>query len=842
MNTCYKILMALLLGAMLWPATASVQAQSGDTLVVQWHDGNGIPVINALRDAILNDTNRPEGRVYKLLRGGYYWNSDRIENSGFHLRIVGETPGNDIATAPAVIQMVENNEGEVDGRMITGLSDVTLKNLWITGATNTGEQTAYQPIQIDASNSTFLFENNIFERSNFALVAFTGSDNDITFRDNVFRNLIGSPSTQQWEGRGISIWADQVSVVVENNTFFNIGMTVLQVEGGAADFVLFNHNTMVNIGRNFTTGGWWQDFYSTNNLIINGFWHGEGESDLTDPNRPTPYPDNNNPVYSSGMTSIGPLPAVYGAEIGRRIVFANTATWRDPALDAAPSTIRTQPYTNYITKTDFFNVYSAMVARDTLWLANEPGLALYPSELIPNMVQNIEDLRSENTPAQPYFFRLPLFDGQPCHVCISWPLPENFSYTNTTLQTAGTDGLPLGDLNWFPEAKQNYLNNRDQYVADIIAMAGGQITITPLATIEAEDGELSGNATVESVEGETYFNMESGGFIEWTFDIATAGTYGLDVYTRSNDAVRGQRIILNGTNLRNDEGYGEYYFENLPSEGWAVYEVRQADLFEGGEALDLEPGTHTVRLEPSWGWQAFRQVDVVTNAGALVHELTAPMANSSIVTPVCADEDAYCASGFQYVAMGSGASISWNINVDSRDAGGYAFRLFYQAPGGPTTGDLLINGETVLSNFPIDGEVGDEGEWNVMTETFPLTAGSHTFTFVANGPLNADFVQLLQVTVSGEAGPMPDGYSLSQNYPNPFRGMTNIQYELGNATSVTIEVFDVLGRRVAVLADGEQPAGPHAVQFNAGHLASGMYFVRLNTPAGQLVRRMTVVN
>ena len=39
----------------------------------------------------------------------------------------------------------------------------------------------------------------------------------------------------------------------------------------------------------------------------------------------------------------------------------------------------------------------------------------------------------------------------------TWPLPENLSYTNTTLQTAGTDGLPLGDLNWYPSAHEKYV-------------------------------------------------------------------------------------------------------------------------------------------------------------------------------------------------------------------------------------------------------------------------------------------------------------------------------------------------------------------------------------------------
>lgn len=53
-------------------------------------------------------------------------------------------------------------------------------------------------------------------------------------------------------------------------------------------------------------------------------------------------------------------------------------------------------------------------------------------------------------------------DGNPV---LSWPPPFNLTYTNDTLLTAGTDGLPLGDLNWFPDKKAIYLANRDTYIA-----------------------------------------------------------------------------------------------------------------------------------------------------------------------------------------------------------------------------------------------------------------------------------------------------------------------------------------------------------------------------------------
>lgn len=48
---------------------------------------------------------------------------------------------------------------------------------------------------------------------------------------------------------------------------------------------------------------------------------------------------------------------------------------------------------------------------------------------------------------------------------LAWPPPFNLTYTNDTLLTAGTDGLPLGDLNWFPDKKAIYMTNRAKYIA-----------------------------------------------------------------------------------------------------------------------------------------------------------------------------------------------------------------------------------------------------------------------------------------------------------------------------------------------------------------------------------------
>jgi hypothetical protein len=73
----------------------------------------------------------------------------------------------------------------------------------------------------------------------------------------------------------------------------------------------------------------------------------------------------------------------------------------------------------------------------------------------------------------------------------------------------------------------------------------------------------------------------------------------------------------------------------------------------------------------------------------------------------------------------------------------------------------------------------------------------------------------------------PDGFRLEGVYPNPFNPDTRIAYRLPETGPVRLEVFNLLGRRVAVLVDGVEHAGVHETWFHADRLPSGMYVCRL---------------
>ena len=74
---------------------------------------------------------------------------------------------------------------------------------------------------------------------------------------------------------------------------------------------------------------------------------------------------------------------------------------------------------------------------------------------------------------------------------------------------------------------------------------------------------------------------------------------------------------------------------------------------------------------------------------------------------------------------------------------------------------------------------------------------------------------------------LPLSFSITQNYPNPFNPTTTIEYALPIASKVTIDVYDILGRRVETLINTEQFAGYHSVICNAGDATSGIYFYKI---------------
>ena len=94
---------------------------------------------------------------------------------------------------------------------------------------------------------------------------------------------------------------------------------------------------------------------------------------------------------------------------------------------------------------------------------------------------------------------------------------------------------------------------------------------------------------------------------------------------------------------------------------------------------------------------------------------------------------------------------------------------------------------------------------------------------------------------------LPAQFALGPNYPNPFNPSTIIPYQIPTATHVRLEVFNVLGQRIATLVNREQSAGAHTAQWNATDAAgravgAGVYIYRLSSGGATVSRRMVLID
>jgi hypothetical protein len=92
-----------------------------------------------------------------------------------------------------------------------------------------------------------------------------------------------------------------------------------------------------------------------------------------------------------------------------------------------------------------------------------------------------------------------------------------------------------------------------------------------------------------------------------------------------------------------------------------------------------------------------------------------------------------------------------------------------------------------------------------------------------------------------DADDVPEAFHLAPNYPNPFNPETTIAFTVPQQAHVRLVVYDVLGRAVAVLVDGPQPAGMHEARFDASGLPSGVYVYRLQAEGFSQTRTMVLL-
>jgi hypothetical protein len=155
--------------------------------------------------------------------------------------------------------------------------------------------------------------------------------------------------------------------------------------------------------------------------------------------------------------------------------------------------------------------------------------------------------------------------------------------------------------------------------------------------------------------------------------------------------------------------------------------------------------------------------------------------------------------------------------------------------------------------FNVERRIND-GEWNTIgfVEGHGNSNSPKDYSYIDKdlfaGGSNFQY-RLKQVDTDGsfeysdvvEVEVMPTQYELSQNYPNPFNPSTTIRFSLPRASQLKIELYNVIGEQVAILADGMYEAGYHKIAFSASGLPSGTYIYRLISDSFVQTKKMMIL-
>jgi sugar lactone lactonase YvrE len=154
-------------------------------------------------------------------------------------------------------------------------------------------------------------------------------------------------------------------------------------------------------------------------------------------------------------------------------------------------------------------------------------------------------------------------------------------------------------------------------------------------------------------------------------------------------------------------------------------------------------------------------------------------------------------------------------------------------------------------NTPVDGEVIELNLEAMGNNPDPRPRGiafspdgntAYTVTFAVANVAPQVFKKMGTGLERDDYVGIPDGYLLKQNYPNPFNPSTMISFEIPVATKVTLRVYDMLGRVVATLVDGNLTSGSYTYSFDASKLSSGVYLYEVSTASGVMMsNKMTLI-
>ena len=362
-----------------------------------------------------------------------------------------------------------------------------------------------------------------------------------------------------------------------------------------------------------------------------------------------------------------------------------------------------------------------------------------------------------------------------------------------------------GGVAWFDCDNDGY--------QDLIVTGAGYGN-TPVAEVYRNNGDgtftnIQANLTPVSVSAVAVGDYDNDGFL----DIAVSG--GDDFSTGANPKTK---IYHNNGNLTFTDIGAKLTGTWFGSLSWGDYD-------RDGRLDLLVTGATLLRDHPTFGNDLGPVAILYKNVAAVDSNFAPSTPTDSTVT-----------------MESDGVQLRWGASTDKETGQkGITYNVRVgTTPGGFDVISPLSNTSSGFRRLPKEGAQGAKTGTTVRalppgTYYWSVQAVDHQ---LAGSPFSAEKSFVVTTTGSHTQGAHPSGFVLEQNYPNPFNPTTVVSGQLTADSWARLEVFDVLGKKVATLANGNLHAGRFSYLFDAHELASGIYFCRLTAGSFTQVRQM----
>ncbi len=338
--------------------------------------------------------------------------------------------------------------------------------------------------------------------------------------------------------------------------------------------------------------------------------------------------------------------------------------------------------------------------------------------------------------------------------------------------------------------------------------------------------------TSDLTYGETYYwavaSYDGSSYSAWSqgsFTVVGPGTAGAPILSYPS----------NGTTV-NDRDVTLSWYINGSTTGISEYQITYStsDVFESSVTTTTTSSTNSLALTSltpgaTYYWKVRSHYSGTTYSGwsSTYHFTIDPGANAVVPFP---------GSPVAQVSVNTTSPVlSWALPAQSESELTYTIEY-------STSPDFSDAQEIDNVNMPfkqIDGlQANRSYYWRVKS-----TASNGTVSgYSPVGVFNTNGV----TGVENQGGELPKEFAVMQNYPNPFNPTTTIKYQLPQAAHVTIAVYNILGKEIATLVNGNVEAGYHSVIWNGTNnsgakVNSGVYFYRVSTNSNVAVKKMLLL-